>query len=64
MQMPLKLPRQYWHVVDKTFKQYLLIWSPGIKNIWEVKGEFQIPTASRGELYGVCCTSEKEIQMP
>jgi hypothetical protein len=51
MQMPLKLPPQYWHVVDKTFKQYLIIWSPGIKNISELKGEFLTPTASRDELY-------------
>jgi len=64
MELSLNLPRKYWDAVDKNFRQYLIIWSPGVKNIWELKAEFSTPIAPRGNLYYVFCTSEKEIQRP
>jgi len=62
MQLPLNLPPKYWHAVDKNFRQYSIIWSPGVKSIWELKAEFPNPIAPRGKLYHVSCTSENEIQ--
>ena len=64
MELPLNLLRKYWQVVDKNFRQYLIIWSPGVKNICELKAEFPTPIAPRGKLYYVFCISEKEIQRP
>lgn len=62
MQLPLNLPPKYWHVVGKNFRQYLITWLPGVKNIRELKAKFPTPTAPRGKLYYVFCTPEKEIQ--
>jgi hypothetical protein len=64
MELSLNLHGKYWNVVDKNVRQYLIIWLPGVKNIWKLKAEFPTPIVPRGNLYYVFCTSEKEIQKP
>jgi len=62
MELPLNLTLKYWHVVDKNFRQYLIIWSQGVKNIWELKAEIPTPIAPRGRIYYAFCPSEKETK--
>jgi hypothetical protein len=33
----IKLHMQYWQILDKNFKQYLIVCSSSVKNVWELK---------------------------
>jgi len=37
-QLPLKLGVRYRQFLNKNFKQYLIICSPSVKHVWELKG--------------------------